>query len=99
MKIQAFALILVLVVSRSAAAANVTIPVGADIQAAINANPAGTTFLLPAGERRLTTQLVPKTGNTFVGVTGTVLNGSKLLTSFTPSSGKWYVTGQKQQGS
>src|SRR4029078_10982481 len=42
--------------------------------------------------------LSPKSGNTFIAEPGTILNGSRLLTGFTASSGKWYVGGQTQQG-
>ena len=45
----------------------VVVPAGADIQQAINANPEGTTFLLAAGIRSLSSTLVPKDGDSFVG--------------------------------
>lgn len=82
----------------SVATNGVTIPAGADIQNYINANPANTVFYIAAGERRLTSALIPKDGNAFIGAPGAILNGSRLLTSFTPSSGRWYATGQTQQG-
>jgi parallel beta-helix repeat protein len=82
----------------SAETVGVTIPLGTDIQAAINAHPAGTLFYVKAGERRLTTDLTPKSGDAFVAEPGAVLNGSRLLTSFTATSGKWYASGQTQQG-
>lgn len=83
---------------KTAESVGVVIPLGADIQSAINANPANTLFYVKAGERRLTTNLSPKSGQTFVAEPGTILNGSRLLTGFTATSGKWYVGGQTQQG-
>ena len=47
---------------------------GQDIQAAVNARPAGTTFRLTAGVYR-NQHVVPKSGNTFVGDPGAVLDG------------------------
>ena len=81
---------------QTAATAGVVIGLGDDIQAKINASPANTLFYVKAGERRLTTGLIPKTGDTFVAEPGADLNGSRLLTSFTSSSGRWYATGQTQ---
>src|SRR5437588_12120577 len=83
----------------TAANMGVTIPAGADIQTAINNNPAGTIFYVAAGERRFAAPLAPKNGDAFVAAPGAVLNGSRLLTSFTAASGQWYATGQTQQGS
>lgn len=73
---------------------------GDDIQALVEANPPGTTFILRAGVHRFTTQLYwplppapwvingihirPKSGNVFLGEPGAVLNGSRLLTNFVP---------------
>src|SRR3954468_5294472 len=47
----------------TAESVSVVIPLGADIQSAINANPANTLFYVKAGERRLTTSLSPKSGD------------------------------------
>jgi len=74
-----------------------TIYPGADIQAAINANPSGTTFILKAGVHRLTRFVTPKAGNSFLGESGTILNGSRLLTSFVREGAYWVATGQTQE--
>lgn len=47
---------------------------GQSIQAAVNAAPGGTTFILKAGTHTRQT-VVPKAGDVFVGETGTVLDG------------------------
>jgi len=52
----------------------VSLNAGADINAAVVANPAGTTFCLAAGT--FTQQTIsPKDGNTFIGDAGTILDG------------------------
>lgn len=60
---------------------SVSIPVGSSIQTAINANPNGTTFWLPAGIRTITSAITPKSGNTFVGEFGAILDGSTWSSS------------------
>lgn len=47
---------------------------GDNIQSAVDANPAGTTFILKAGTHRRQS-VSPKDGNTFVGESGAVLDG------------------------
>ena len=47
---------------------------GQDIQAAVNAHPAGTTFRLTAGVYR-NQRVVPKSGDTFIGDAGAVMDG------------------------
>jgi len=64
---------------------------GSDIQAAVNANPAGTTFLLKAGVHRRQ-KVTPKDGNTFVGEPGTILTGATLVTTFVRESGYWVAS-------
>lgn len=68
---------------------------GDNIQAAINANPGATTFVLNPGVYRLL-ELTPKSGNTFRGSPGTILTGANLLTSFTRSGQYWVAYGQTQ---
>jgi parallel beta-helix repeat protein len=55
---------------------------GTSIQAVVDANPPGTTLRLKAGVHRQQT-IRPKDGNTFVGDTGAILSGAKVLTNFT----------------
>jgi hypothetical protein len=73
----------------SAAFGSVTLNAGNDIQSAINSNPEGTTFILNAGVYRLTAGLTPKSNDVFSGQSGAVLNGSRLLTSWTQSGSTW----------
>ena len=54
----------------------VSIAPGSDIQAAVNANPAGTAFCLRAGLHSRTSAITPKTGNTFTGEYGAIIDGS-----------------------
>jgi len=83
-----------------------TIPVGAielspgaDLQSAVNSHGTGTTFYLHNGTYRMQSVAL-KTGDKFVGETtsGTILNGSRLLTGWTASGSNWFVGGQTQQG-
>jgi hypothetical protein len=81
----------------------VCISPGTNIQSVIDANPAGTTYLLLTGTHRMQT-ITPKTGDTYKGeLSGTTklssLNGSRELTGWTTDGPtRWYVTGQTQQG-
>ena len=51
---------------------------GESIQAAVNANPEGTTFTIMAGVHRLAA-VSPKAGNTFIGEPGAVLDGGNSV--------------------
>lgn len=53
---------------------------GESIQAAVNASPTGTTFTIAAGTHRRQS-VIPKTGMTFVGEPGAVLDG-ELITAY-----------------
>jgi parallel beta-helix repeat protein len=70
---------------------------GDDIQAIVDAHPAGTTFTIKPGVHRLQT-IRPKPGSVFEGEPGAVLSGAKLLTSFARSGGVWVIDGQTQEG-
>ncbi len=84
------------IIPLTSAVTSVPISPGMTIQAAVDSNPAGTTFLIRTGVHRLQ-QVSPKTGNTFLGEAGTILNGSKVLTGFTKSGAYWIVSGQTQK--
>lgn len=71
---------------------------GQSVQAALSAQPAGTTFRLRAGVHRLTTPVVPRDGDVITGEPGAVLSGARPLTTFTRSGSYWVATGQTQQG-
>lgn len=65
-----------------------------DIQTALNAGTTGTRFLIKAGTYRLTTPLLPKTGQVLMGETGTIISGSVVLSSWTNNGdGTWYASG------
>ena len=51
---------------------------GDDLQAAVNAHPPGTTFLIKAGRHRRQS-VVPKTGNSFIGEPGAILDGENVV--------------------
>jgi parallel beta-helix repeat protein len=67
--------------SVSTSSAQVTVLPSQSIQAAVNAHPAGTTFLLKAGTFRGQT-VVPKSGDVFIGEKGTVLDGAGRTFAF-----------------
>lgn len=69
---------------------------GQDIQSIVNANPAGTAFVLRSGTHRMQT-ITPKAGDTFTGEAGTILSGAKVLAGAT-GTGPWVYTGQTQEG-
>jgi parallel beta-helix repeat protein len=82
---------------------------GADLQTAIDKNPAGTTFVLAAHcTYRLTTPVVPKSHDVFSGPTtcappatpcSTVVSGSIVIGPLASFDGtNWKVTGQMQHG-
>ena len=52
----------------------IAIAPGQSIQSAVNANPAGTTFIIKAGVHRRQS-IKPKSGNKFIGESGAVLDG------------------------
>ncbi|MBB4908563.1 right-handed parallel beta-helix repeat-containing protein [Actinophytocola algeriensis] len=102
--LSAATLVLGLAVAPAAAAqqadtcSGVTVPLGADIQTAVNAHPAGTTYCLAAGRYRLSAPLRLKTGDTLWGAgpsptRGTMLSGARVMTGWTASGANWYVSG------
>ena len=56
---------------------------GESIQAAVNANPSGTAFCLGTGVHDITSSITPKSGNTFTGQPGAILDGSDWSTADT----------------
>ena len=61
----------------------VDITPGQPIQTAVNNNAGATTFCLRAGVHYLISSITPKTGNTFVGEYGAILDGSNWSTTDT----------------
>jgi parallel beta-helix repeat protein len=89
---------IVLLPASPARADTVDLPEGANIQAAVDANPPGTIFNLAAGEYR-NQQVIPKDNQQFIGQGwDTVLTGATTLTGWERRAGDWYVPGQTQQG-
>jgi hypothetical protein len=70
---------------------------GQDLQAAIAANPAGTSFLIKAGIHRMTGAVIPKNNNTFSGEPGAILNGSQVITNFVKSGATWVASGMTME--
>ena len=70
---------------------------GQSLQAAITANPSGSTFILLAGTHRLSAAVRPKSGITIVGQDGAVVSGARVLSRFSRLYGYWAATGQTQQ--
>ena len=70
---------------------------GASIQAAVDSTGEGAVFCLRNGVHRM--QVVrPKPGQSFHGEGQTVLNGSRLLTTFSREGRYWVASGQEQRG-
>ncbi len=81
-------------VDRSSA---VTIWPGDNVQARVNASPAGTAFVFAAGLHRHAT-IRPRSGDRFYGEAGAVLSGARQLTNFERIGSYWGVRGQTQSG-
>lgn len=75
----------------------ISVPVGADLQALVDASPAGSTFWIEAGEHRMQS-VTPKDNDHFIGQQGAILNGSRLITDFDKEGANWVATGQTQEG-
>lgn len=67
---------------------------GTDIQTELDAHATGTRFLIEAGTYRITTPLLPKSDQVLIGETGTIIDGSIVLSSWTDNGdGTWYASG------
>ena len=86
----------------------VSISPGSAIQSVIDANPAGTTFVLQPGIYRLQSSIMPKDGDSFIGQTACappatscpaiITGGAVIGPSATFDGTNYKVTGQTQQG-
>ena len=75
-------------------ASTVDVAPGNNIQAIVNAHPAGTTYIFTPGVYRMQS-ITPQTGDTYTGQSGAILNGSELATRFfqkTVSGVTYWVT-------
>jgi hypothetical protein len=79
----------------STRAPTVKLQPGDDIQALVEAQPAGTHYILAPGIYREQT-ITPQTGDTFEGEPGATLSGARLLEGFESSDGLWSMGGQTQ---
>jgi parallel beta-helix repeat protein len=77
--------------------AEVELAEGQNIQAQIDAAASGTIFRVGTGTHRLTSPLHPRSDSTFIGEAGAVISGSRLLTGFRRSGGRWVLNGQIQE--
>lgn len=73
----------------------VTVTPAQGIQAAVDSKPTGTTFFLKSGIFREQT-VRPKSGDTFLGESGAILSGARILTGWQQSGSTWWVGGQGQ---
>lgn len=69
---------------------------GDDIQSIVDAQPAGTDYILAPGTYR-EQSVVPQDGDTFAGQPGAVLSGARLLEGFEPTGDLWSIGGQSQE--
>lgn len=70
---------------------SITIQAGTPIQSVVDANPAGSTYVLAAGIHRGHT-VTPKDGDTFVGGGGSVMTGAVPVTSWMQQGALWTAT-------
>jgi len=88
---------LVCIPSPAAAQVVVDIMPGENIQSVMKGYAPGTTFRLKSGVHRMQT-IEPRDRDTFIGESGAILSGARLLTDFVPSGRFWVAHGQTQQG-
>jgi parallel beta-helix repeat protein len=75
----------------------IAVEAGESIRAAVERAEAGATFCLKNGVHRMQA-IRPKQGQSFHGQGQTVLNGSRLVTSFSREGRYWVASGQEQRG-
>jgi hypothetical protein len=73
------------------AAGGVSVKPGDNIQSLVNNNPSGTVFSFAAGTY-VRQSIVPKAGDSFIGVSGAILDGSTTVTGFTFQSPYWVAS-------
>jgi parallel beta-helix repeat protein len=76
---------------------SISISPGQSIQAAVNANPAGTRFLVEAGTH-IRQSVIPKSGDHFIGEPGTVLDGQGVAGYAFAKGGPPYPSGVTIRG-
>lgn len=79
------------------ASCNAMISPGDNLPQIVSANPEGTTFCFNAGTYRMTTSILPKNNDVFLGLSlAADLNGSQLVTTWTQSGNYWVAANQPQ---
>jgi len=70
---------------------------GENLPQIVSAHPEGTTFCFNAGVYRMTTYMLPKSNDVFLGLSPAAdLNGSQLVTSWMQSGSYWAASNQPQ---
>ena len=77
--------------------AEVPLAPGDDFQAAVDANPPGTRFLILSGTHRFQS-VNPKDDMAFRGEPGALMTGARVLVGWATEGPLWWVGGQTQQG-
>ena len=75
----------------------VRIDPGTNVQDVVSSHGEGTTFLLGAGIHRMQ-EIRPKNNQTFIGESGAVLSGARVLDGWQRDGNAWFVGGQSQEG-
>jgi hypothetical protein len=79
------------------AACNAMLNPGDNLPQIVSANPEGTTFCFTPGTYRMTTNMLPKNNDVFLGLSlAATLNGSQLVTFWTQSGNYWVAANQPQ---
>jgi parallel beta-helix repeat protein len=76
----------------------IAVDAGSPIQDAVDAAPAGSKFCIQAGIHRMQS-VVPKAGQVFIGQSGAILDGARVLSGFTYDGGYWVVSDPDQPSS
>lgn len=66
---------------------------GSDIVAIVAAAPTGATICLATGTFKITSQITPKSGQVLWGNTGTVIDGSRVVTGWAQQGSVWVASG------
>jgi hypothetical protein len=83
--------------SGTGAACNAMVNPGDNLPQIVSANPEGTTFCFTPGTYRMTTNMLPKNNDVFLGLSlAATLNGSQLVTFWTQSGNYWVAANQPQ---
>ena len=67
------------------------------IKNAVASAPPGSTFCIKYGTHRFTSPVFARRNDKFIGETGAILSGAKILTTFIREGVYWVATGQTQQ--